>query len=179
VTFLRTVDSPAVKSTLHQIWLAGQVSLCKVTQMKLSFSLTSKKPVGDAPSLKRPAAFTLADDENAIDAAAASPADRTAAPNAKLLAQNVGSSKAMKKRMAAEKKIDETVYEYDEVWEKMQEAKLKQKEAKEADAKERKVCPDWVYQKLSHFVSYSPNISVDCSILPQHASWTIFAQRRK
>lgn len=42
--------------------------------------------------------------------------------------------------MEAEKKVDETVYEYDEVWDKMQEAKQRQKEAKEVDSKERKVC---------------------------------------
>jgi coiled-coil domain-containing protein 55 len=115
--------------------------------MKLSFSLASSKvkPVGDAPSLKRPTAFSLAEDEEPIDAAATSSADRTAVPNKKLLAQNVGSSKTMKKRMEAEKKVDATVYEYDEVWEKMQEAKLKQKEAKEADSKERKVCPTSSY----------------------------------
>ena len=45
----------------------------------------------------------------------------------------------MKKRLDAEQKIDSTVFQYDEVWDKMQEAKQKQKEAKEADAKERKV----------------------------------------
>ena len=41
--------------------------------------------------------------------------------------------------MEQEMKVDSSVFEYDEVWDKMQEVKLKQKEAKEADTKERKV----------------------------------------
>ena len=47
----------------------------------------------------------------------------------------------MKKKIEAEMKVDETVYEYDEVWDKMQEAKLRQKEKKEVESKERKVSP--------------------------------------
>lgn len=41
--------------------------------------------------------------------------------------------------METEKQVDETVYEYDEVWDRMQEAKQRKKEEKEIDAKERKV----------------------------------------
>lgn len=41
--------------------------------------------------------------------------------------------------MEAEKQVDKTVYEYDEVWDRMQEAKQRKKEEKEIDAKERKV----------------------------------------
>lgn len=109
--------------------------------MKLSFSLTGakSKPVGTAPSLKRPAAFSIDDDEPLDAAPTSSSTNLNVAPNKKLVAQNVESSKAMRKRMEAEKKVDETVYEYDEVWDKMQLAKQRQKEAKEADAKERKV----------------------------------------
>ncbi|EIW59975.1 uncharacterized protein TRAVEDRAFT_119601 [Trametes versicolor FP-101664 SS1] len=47
-------------------------------------------------------------------------------------------SKAAKKRLEQEKRVDSTVFQYDEVWDKMQEAKVKQKEAKEVDSKERK-----------------------------------------
>jgi coiled-coil domain-containing protein 55 len=109
--------------------------------MKLSFSLSKSKPVPPAPSLKRPAVFASGDVDEPIDAAPTSvSADRNTAANKKLLAQNIESSKTMRKRMEAEKKIDETVYEYDEVWDRMQEAKQRQKEAKEIDAKERKVC---------------------------------------
>lgn len=40
--------------------------------------------------------------------------------------------------MEQEMKVDATVYQYDEVWDRMQEVKLKQKEAKEVDSKQRK-----------------------------------------
>ncbi|KAG6909688.1 hypothetical protein DXG01_015889 [Tephrocybe rancida] len=105
--------------------------------MKLSFSLAKpKKAEGPPSSLKRPA-FNLEDDT--LDAAPTSAAaTRNAPANKKLLAQNVETSKAAKKRMEAEMKVNETVYEYDEVWDRMQEAKLRQKEAKEQDALERK-----------------------------------------
>ncbi|KAF8654141.1 hypothetical protein AX16_003671 [Volvariella volvacea WC 439] len=113
--------------------------------MKLSISLGKSKPSASsttpaqAPSLKRPAAFELGEDDDTIDAApTASSADRGAPTNKKLLAQNVEISKTLKKKMDAELKVDSTVYEYDEVWDKMQEAKLRQKEAKELDSKLRK-----------------------------------------
>ncbi len=112
------------------------------TMSKLSFSLAkTKKSAESAPSLKRPAAFASLDDDEPVDAAPTSSADKnTAAANKKLLAQNVLTSKVMKKRMDAEKKVDASVYEYDEIWDKMQEAKQKQKEAKEIDSAQRKVC---------------------------------------
>jgi coiled-coil domain-containing protein 55 len=111
--------------------------------MKLSFSLNKPKQAAAAPSLKRPTAFGSTEDEDPIDAAPTSSANQdrnNAAANKKLLAQNVGStSKAAKKRFEAEQKVDSTVYEYDEVWDKMQEVKQRQKEAKEVDSKDRKV----------------------------------------
>ncbi|OCH94979.1 hypothetical protein OBBRIDRAFT_721398 [Obba rivulosa] len=111
--------------------------------MKVSFSLANSKakaakPVGDAPSLKRSAAFASLDDDEPVDAAPTSSHDSSVEVNKKLLAQKVEMSKAMKKRMEEEMKVDSTVFEYDEVWDKMQEAKQRQKEAKEVDAKLRK-----------------------------------------
>ncbi|PIL24074.1 hypothetical protein GSI_13825 [Ganoderma sinense ZZ0214-1] len=110
--------------------------------MKVSFSLKGKapaKPVGDAPSLKRTAAFAALDDDEPVDAApTATGANGKIAANKQFIAQSVEMSKSMKNKLEAEKKVDATVFEYDEVWDKMQETKLKQKEAKEADAKERK-----------------------------------------
>jgi len=109
--------------------------------MKLSFSLSAAKSqaVGAAPSLKRPAAFASLNDEDTIDAAPTSNSDRKLGANKKLIAQNVESSKAARKRMEAEKKVDETVYQYDEQYDLMKESELRKKEAKAADAKERKV----------------------------------------
>ena len=112
--------------------------------MKVSFSLKGKatKPVGEAPSLKRTAAFAALDDDEPVDAAptASASGDKgKVAANKQFIAQSVQLSKAAKKKLEEEKKVDSTVFEYDEVWDKMQEAKLRQKEVKEAESKERKV----------------------------------------
>jgi coiled-coil domain-containing protein 55 len=112
--------------------------------MKLSFALpaTKSQPVGAASSLKRPAAFASLDDDEPVDAAPTLSDDRTAAAavNKQLLARNLDSaSRATRRRMEKEKMVDETVYEYDGVWDQMQEQRLRQKEEKEADSKQRKV----------------------------------------
>ncbi|KAL6300574.1 coiled-coil domain-containing protein 55-domain containing protein [Sparassis latifolia] len=111
--------------------------------MKVSFSLTKSKanashPVGDVPSFKRPTAFASLDDEEPVDAAHTASTSSKAGVNKRLVPQNVELSKPMKKKLEAEMNVDSTVFQYDEVWEKMQEAKLRQKEAKEVDAKRRK-----------------------------------------
>jgi coiled-coil domain-containing protein 55 len=109
--------------------------------MKLSISLTNKtatKSVGDAPSLKRPAAFgTLEDDHTCDDELQSEPNVGTGYGD--LVARNIQLSKAAKKRMEKEQQIDATVYQYDEVWDSMQDAKARQKEIKEQESKERKV----------------------------------------
>lgn len=108
--------------------------------MKLSFSLTNKaavKSVGDAPSLKRPAAFASLDDEASDDNAFISTRNSVAG-NSDLVAQNAQLSKSTKKRMEKEQEVDSTVYQYDEVWDNMQNAKVRQKEVKEQESKERK-----------------------------------------
>lgn len=118
--------------------------LHRTMSTKLSFSLANSKnkakPVGTAPPLKRPAAFASLDDETTEDVApTASSSSTRGSTNQRLIAQNVEMSKTAKKRMEAEKKVDETVYQYDEVWENIQESRLRQKEAKEVESKERKV----------------------------------------
>ena len=116
--------------------------------MKVSFSLKSKataasssKSVGEAPSLKKPIAFASLEDDEPIDptATAIGGSSSKVPANKQLIAQNVGLSKSLKRQLEEEKKVDSTVFEYDEVWDKMQEAKARQKVAKEADSKERKV----------------------------------------
>ncbi|KAI0341554.1 hypothetical protein BDW22DRAFT_1413892 [Trametopsis cervina] len=115
--------------------------------MKVSFSLANAKakagpsstPVGAAPSLKKPVAFASLEDDEPVDAAAtAGSSNKAPRANKQLVAQNAGMSKALQRQIEEEKKVDATVFEYDEIWDKMQEAKLKQKAAKEVDAKERK-----------------------------------------
>ncbi|KAI0670296.1 coiled-coil domain-containing protein 55-domain containing protein [Trametes maxima] len=109
--------------------------------MKVSFSLKGKataKPAGEAPSLKRTAAFASLDDDEPVDAAPTATGDKKkVAANKQFIAQSVEMSKATKKKLEAEARVDSTVFQYDEVYDKMQVAKQKQKEAKEADAKER------------------------------------------
>ena len=99
--------------------------------MKLSFSLN--KPIQPPVPIKRPSAFSLGDDGDPEGSGL--PGKTQAEP----LAYNAHSSQVMRKRMEAEKRVDETVFEYDEVWDKMQEAKQRQQASKEADASLRKV----------------------------------------
>lgn len=95
--------------------------------MKLSFSLKKKaEPPKPAASIPKPAVFGDNDAEEVVKPPVAVP-------------YNVEASKAMQKRIEAEKQVDATVYEYDEVWDRIQLAKQKQKEAKEIESLERKV----------------------------------------
>jgi hypothetical protein len=110
--------------------------------MKLSISLNKPKAsAAPAPTFSRPSAFGTGedDDTNDIPSTLLSSDGRTSI-NKVILAQNMQASKATRKKIEAEKQIDETVYEYDEVWDKMQEAKQRAKMAKEQESKERKVC---------------------------------------
>jgi coiled-coil domain-containing protein 55 len=112
--------------------------------MKVSFSLskTTKQNQQQQPSsLKKPAVFSALEDD-IPDSEASIPESAKRDVNKRLAAQNVSAemSKATKKKMESEMQVDATVYEYDEVWDKMQEAKARQKEKKDVDAKERKVC---------------------------------------
>jgi coiled-coil domain-containing protein 55 len=111
--------------------------------MKVSISLKGKqkddKPVGAAPSLKRPAAFGALDDDEPEDAAESSTVNVKAPANARLIAQNTKVSKATRKRLEAEQQVDATVFQYDEVWDNMQLAKDKQKEIKQMETQDRKV----------------------------------------
>ncbi|EKM82654.1 hypothetical protein AGABI1DRAFT_68466 [Agaricus bisporus var. burnettii JB137-S8] len=116
--------------------------------MKLSFSLAKPKAPAPPPTVTRPSAFGDGDDDDVTDSPSTPPSSNSkTSVNKVVLAQNVQASKAMKKRIEAEKQVDETVYEYDEVWDKMQEAKLKAKMAKESESKERK--PKYIHGLLS------------------------------
>ena len=103
------------------------IPLTAALVMKVSFSLKGKaaaKSVGEAPSLKRSAAFAGLDDDEPVDAAPTAVGDKgKVAANKQFIAQSVQLSKAAKKKLEEEKKVDSTVFEYDEVWDKMQEAK--------------------------------------------------------
>lgn len=109
--------------------------------MKVSFSLSNKntKPLGAAPPLTKPAAFGSLDDEETRDVVPIASTSKDTHANKSLLAGSLASSRAAQKRMEQEMKVDATVYQYDEVWDRIQEVKQRQKEAKEADTKQRKV----------------------------------------
>ena len=111
--------------------------------MKVSFSLARKPETHTPFQLKKPPApaqkpslFNADDDDG--DSLVPDPA--TTKKNG-IGVQNLSAetSKAQKKRELAEMAVDSTVYQYDEVWDKLQMAKQKVKEAKLAESKERKV----------------------------------------
>jgi len=112
--------------------------------MKVSFSL-AKKPETRSPfQLKKPPATTQkpslfnADDDD--DGGSPTSDSMTNKKNGiGIQTVSAETSKAQKKRELAEMAVDSTVYEYDEVWDKIQVAKQKVKETKMAESKERKV----------------------------------------
>ena len=113
--------------------------------MKVSFSL-SKKPETPSPfqpkkpsaPAQKPSLFNADDDDDDGDLLAPKPkTNRNNGIGTQTLSAET--SKAQKKRELAEMAVDSTVYQYDEVWEKLQVAKQKVKEAKLAESKEHKV----------------------------------------
>lgn len=119
--------------------------------MKVSFSLANKakaKPTGSAPPLKQPVAFASLDDEP-IDAAPTASDSGRAQGNKAYVVQNAASSSRSKKKIEEELKVDPTVFEYDAIWDNMQEAKLRKKMENEASTKERKVCYHYICHPYS------------------------------
>lgn len=105
--------------------------------MKLSFSLKGKA-VGTAPPLKPVTPFTTLEDDP-VDAASTL-LNGGAEVNKHLVAQSSSAtSRATRKKLAQEKKVDETIFEYDEVYDLMEQAKQRNKEKQDIEARERKV----------------------------------------
>lgn len=110
------------------------------TIMKVSFSLAKKPETPSTFQLKKPAQkppLFNADDDGEDPLAPGSKSNGTNGIGIQTVSAET--SKAQKKRELAEMVVDSTVYQYDEVWDKMQVAKQKVKEAKVAESKERKV----------------------------------------
>jgi len=114
--------------------------------MKVSFSLAKKSETPSSFQLKKPSVPTQKpslfnagdDDEHGEDSLI--PDKKTSKKNGiGIQTVSAETSKATKKRELAEMAVDSTVYQYDEVWDRMQVAKQKVKEAKMAESKERKV----------------------------------------
>ena len=111
--------------------------------MKVSFSLAKKPATPPQFQLKKPPApsqkpslFNADDDDE-------DPLVPDPMANKKngigIQTVSAETSKAQRKRELAEMAVDSTVYQYDEVWDKLQVAKQKVKDAKMAESKERKV----------------------------------------
>ncbi|EJU05491.1 hypothetical protein DACRYDRAFT_45666 [Dacryopinax primogenitus] len=109
---------------------------------KLSFSLGSKAKatVGASPPLKRTAAVAFGNDEqDAVDAAPTARASGSkTSVNKQLMAQSVAMSKKVKQRQDEAKRVDATVFMYDEVYDKMQHAKKAAETKREEESQERK-----------------------------------------
>ncbi|KAF9533014.1 coiled-coil domain-containing protein 55-domain containing protein [Crepidotus variabilis] len=97
--------------------------------MKLSISLNKPKAAQTKQPPLKPSAFGSAEEDVEENV------EQTKTGSLALAAQT---SKAMRKRIDAEKQVDASVFEYDEVWDKMQETKQRQKVAKEVDATAKK-----------------------------------------
>lgn len=129
---------------------------------KLSFSLgkpaakagpsTTKNAFGTSISLKpkpKPVskAFTFGDDddddENKQAASSAKPTlagpSKVTPRNNALIKQNASLGRQAKKIQEEAVKVDQTVFEYDEVWDGMQNARQQAKQIKDEEAAERKV----------------------------------------
>ena len=78
--------------------------------------------------------------------------------NKQFAAQSIEMSKVAQRLLEEERRVNATVFEYDEVWDKMQEAKARQKAAKEADATERKVSVQPLPLSMFHDCSVSADI---------------------
>ena len=115
--------------------------------MKLSISLNKPKVSQNKQPVPRCSAFS----SNAEDDLEQDRGILTNGP----VAHAAETSKVMQKRVNAEKRVDSTVYEYDEAWDKMQEAKQRQQVAKEADAAARKVR----FDSSCYFIHQIHNVS--------------------
>jgi hypothetical protein len=136
--------------------------------MKLSISLNKPKAAIQKQPVLQSSAFGGANDDDEPDVR-----NNSMGP----VAHAVQSSKAMQKRINAEKRVDATVYEYDEVWDRMQEAKQRQQLAKEADAASRKV-----YMIINSFSSshyHSRNTYMVCWRQLLQGNWTTCALKRR
>lgn len=128
---------------------------------KLSFSLgkpkptiaasstTTAKPIGTAPPLTR---IALDDDAEPVASGSGSGSGGTARKKNDMttLAAAAVSRKAQRK-MEAEMKVDQTVFQYDEVWDGMKMAEAKSKAVKEDNPENRQVSlilASWVVERL-------------------------------
>lgn len=104
---------------------------------KTAFSFTKPK----APAPKPAVAFGDDDDDEQDEQPKASSSRDTGAGNKALIAKSAAASLSRQARKLQEEalKIDQSVFDYDEVWDGMQSAREATKQAKQEEAAERKV----------------------------------------
>ncbi|KZV90243.1 hypothetical protein EXIGLDRAFT_617184 [Exidia glandulosa HHB12029] len=114
--------------------------------MKLSFSLNAKKPnnspaIGATKPPPKFGAFNDDNDDDQQDAPLVKEASKARGDVNRLLAAKsaaAAQTKAEKKRLAAELKVDKTVFQYDEVYDAMKTSEIKAKARKDEEAKSTK-----------------------------------------
>lgn len=110
--------------------------------MKLSFSLGNKAkpstatPIGNAPSLKKPAAFGSLDDDDDNVANIAGPSSKRREARPVVTTKTTWRAGAKK---GFNTPLDPTVTQYDEVYDEMKEAQERARAGKEEESKDRKV----------------------------------------
>jgi hypothetical protein len=105
---------------------------------KVSFSLKAKAKVKPTTSIPTPvSAFGSFDEE--VNSPAEVPAKPGKSGPKSLVATRTVMTKAMKREMEEQQKVDATVYQYDEVYDRLKEAERLAEVAKEEEAKIRQV----------------------------------------
>jgi coiled-coil domain-containing protein 55 len=112
---------------------------------KISFSFKAKaKPSKPTVVPSQPSAFVSLDEEQDAQAPNGSAKPGKSEPRS-LVPTQTTMTKAMKKEMEQQKKVDATVYEYDEVYDSLKEAERLAAIAREEEAKIRQVQPHFPY----------------------------------
>lgn len=113
-------------------------NLFMINLIMISISLKSKTAQSTGAKISRLSRLNELTDEDLMDAAPTSEASGRTQVNKRLSMMNSSSnSKAQRRRIQEAEAVDKSVYQYDEIYDKLQDAKQRVKEAKEADSKIR------------------------------------------
>lgn len=144
--------------------------------MKLSFTLNKPKQPVSTPSIGPSAVFASEGDDDPAPSSAF--ADPNATGNKKLHTHDIVSSREKRKRTEAEEIAE--VYDYDGAWDSIQAERQRQREAKDSEARERKVSFPTrpVFTVLIKFI-ISPGIYMVSYLPLQHGNWIIYVQKKR
>jgi hypothetical protein len=118
-----------------------QANMDPAPTTKLSFSFKPKPKVKATAAIPpQPYAFSNLDDEHIEeDSGASKPGRPGMTKSTSLIPTQVTMTKAMKREMEEQKRVDATVYQYDEVYDRLKEADRQAEIAREEEAKIRQV----------------------------------------